>query len=103
MQWTIIKQEHMGTMYNDTMQTAYVGSLVTILILHATYSWRQNKEENILTRFMQEGQQVSSTQLLGTWVMTCKLSLEKELKMLFFVNIHCYWNVWKIKSLSECS
>ena len=24
----------MGTMYNDTMQTAYVGSLVTILILH---------------------------------------------------------------------
>ena len=39
----------MGTMYNDTMQTAYVGSLVTILILQGALwvlSWNTNKNPN---------------------------------------------------------
>ena len=82
------KRKTMGAPYNDKPQLKKAGKYDIADKQHIQVK-NKDKEKYILTRCTQEGQQVSLTQLLGTWVMTCKLSLEKELKMLFFVNIHC--------------
>ena len=73
------------------------GNMILQIISRKQKQREIHPESGFLTRCTQEGQQVSSTQLMGTWVMTCKLSLEKELKMLFFVNIHCYWSCFYLK------